>query len=84
MYRIVCLFYFVCRGTIHVKSLKSSSGIFSEQETLSFEDVNNLRVSNNNYFQVVVRVTVVYYECWLLALLTKVNLRVHADPCIGT
>lgn len=83
MYRTVCLFYFVCRGTIHVKSLKSSSGIFSEQEALSFEDVNNLRVSNNNYFQVV-RVMAVYYECWLLALLTKVNLSVHADPCIGT
>ncbi|XP_058973379.2 ER membrane protein complex subunit 10-like [Pocillopora verrucosa] len=45
------------RGTIHVKSLKSSSGIFSEQETLSFEDVNNLRdlASTNGYYRIRLR-----------------------------
>ncbi|PFX29070.1 ER membrane protein complex subunit 10 [Stylophora pistillata] len=42
------------RGTIHVKSLKSSAGIFSEHEELSVEDVDNLRdlASSNGYYRI--------------------------------
>ncbi|KAL9955755.1 hypothetical protein ACROYT_G037124 [Oculina patagonica] len=42
------------RGTIYVKSLKSSTGVFSQQEVLSFEDIDSLKelASNNGYYKI--------------------------------
>ncbi|KAJ7384400.1 ER membrane protein complex subunit 10 [Desmophyllum pertusum] len=42
------------RGTIYVKSLKSSTGIFSQREVLSFEDMDSLKdlASNNGYYRI--------------------------------
>ena len=46
---IICQFSLYSRGTIHVKNLKSSTGSFSQRESLSLDDIDNLKV--NSYSQ---------------------------------
>lgn len=36
--------FIVSRGTIYVKNLKSSTGVFSQREGLSLEDIDSLKV----------------------------------------
>ena len=49
-------FFFLQRGTIYVKTVKSSTGTISQTEPLSLDEVENLKVKNSliclvkNYF----------------------------------